>query len=80
MNKSELVNRLQETSFLKDHSKKKVTEFVDHFFNIIATEVAYDEVVSIPGFGKFYKFTSSTTGKKSPKFVAFKDFKESVQG
>ena len=78
MNKPELASKLQKSGLLKDHSKKDIIEFIDQFFNIIAAEVAYDETVSIPGFGKFYKFTSSTTGKKSPKFLAFKDFKESV--
>lgn len=78
MNKPELISQLQQTDLLKTASKTAIAEFLDTFCTIIVNEVANGADVSIPGFGKFYQFTSSTSGKKSPKFAAFKDFKESI--
>lgn len=78
MNKQALITELQQTDLLGSATKKGISEFLDTFFNIIINEVAEGSEVSIPGFGKFYRFTSSTTGKQFAKFKAFKDFQDNV--
>ena len=76
MNKSALIERILE--FDNFETKKQATEFYEDFFDIIKDAVISGDKVTIPGFGKFEKFTSSTTGKHKPKFTAFADFKDAV--
>lgn len=79
INKQALVNELMLQDIFANQSKTKVTEFVEDFFDLIANHVIAGNEVSIPGFGKFYKYTSTVDATKvTPKFKAFKDFKEAM--
>ncbi len=76
LNKAELISRIAE--FDNFDTKKQAGEFLEDIIGLIQDTVIAGGEVSIAGFGKFEKFTSSTTGRKKPKFTAFKDFKDAV--
>lgn len=63
-------------------TKKLAGELVDDIISFIQSNVASGNEVSIAGFGKFHKFARTAegepTGKFTPKFTAYKDFKASV--
>lgn len=76
INKKELINRLYEYDMFE--TKKQAGEFLEDFVDMIKTEVTNSNSISIPGFGKFENFTREN-GTKTPKFRAFKTFKDAVK-
>ena len=78
INKDALVDKLQLLDIFADKSKKVTKEFIEDFFNLLATEVIEGNTVSIPGFGKLEPYTKQD-GSLKPKFTAFTAFKEAVK-
>ena len=82
LNKPALVEQLLLHDVFADASKKQITEFVEDFFALLHDTVVTGGEVSIPGFGKFYKYANTkdgaATGKFTPKFTAFQAFKDAV--
>lgn len=78
INKKELVSRLQLMDAFANATKTATTQFVEDFFNLIASEVVAGNDVSIPGFGKFEAYEKQD-GSLKPKFTAFTAFKEAVK-
>lgn len=76
INKQELINRIHE--YDNFDTKKQAGEFLDDILSLIEDTIIAGGEVSIAGFGKFEKFTSSTTKKSKPKFTAFGKFKAAV--
>ena len=76
-NKDSFVEDLSLQDVFENASKKRPTEFVEDFFSNIMTRVAEGDEVTIPGFGKFEKYTLAS-GRVKPKFTAFTDFKAAV--
>ena len=76
INKAELINRIAEYDMFE--TKKQAGEFLADILTLIEDIVVEGGEVNIAGFGKFTKFTSSTTGKSKPKFTAFTSFKDKV--
>ena len=59
-------------------SKAQVEAVLRFTFDTIANHVIAGDEVALPGFGKFSKFTSSTTERSKPKFQGAKAFKDAV--
>ena len=78
INKDGLVDKLQLMDAFANSSKKVTKEFLEDFFDLIATEVIAGNTVSIPGFGKIAPFEKQD-GSLKPKFTAFTAFKEAVK-
>ncbi len=78
INKEGLVDYLQTHEAFAESSKKATREFIEDFTDFIAEAVAAGDTVSIAGFGKFEPYTSTTSGKTSPKFRTFKAFDDKV--
>lgn len=82
LNKQLMVEQLMLQDIFANATKKAVTEFVEDFFDMIKTNVIAGNEVSIPGFGKFYKYAKTKEGKLTgaftPKFSAFTDFKDAI--
>lgn len=78
INKPALVEELSLYDVFSDTSRKDITLFVESFFDLIATHVKNGNEVSIPGFGKFSRYTKQD-GTFKPKWSAFKEFKDSVK-
>ena len=74
------LDKLTEQVMLHDTfantSKAKVKDTLRFIFDTIIENTTADIETKIPGFGKFTKFTSSTSGKSSPKFRPSKTFTE----
>ena len=79
INKPALVEELYLMTIFENASKSQVTQFIENFFDIIAAHVTNGDEVTIPGFGKFERYTKQD-GTYKPKFTAFKDFKDAVKG
>jgi nucleoid DNA-binding protein len=75
--KTELVEDLLLQDLFASTTKKAVTELIEDIFISITEQVAQGSEVSIPGFGKFI-VKELKSGKRVPKFVAFKDFKDAI--
>ena len=78
INKPALVEEISLYYVFANASKKDITRFVEAFFDLIAGKVVQGDEVSIPGFGKFSRFTKQD-GTFKPKFTAFTSFKDSVK-
>lgn len=83
LNKQSLIEFIADYNFYGDKdvpvkTKKVSAEFLEDFLDLIQSEVVNGGEVSIPGFGKFSKFTSPVTEKSKPKFTAFARFKDIV--
>lgn len=80
LNKQSIVDLVAEYDCIP--TKKLAAELVDDIISLIQSNVIAGNEVSIAGFGKFYKFAKTAdgkpTGKFTPKFTAFKDFKDAV--
>ncbi len=77
-NIKDLTNDLMLHTAFDKTSKAQVEDVLRSLFTTIADRVIAGDSVHIPGFGKFEKFESSTTGRKKPKFSGAKAFKEAV--
>ena len=77
--KTNLIEDLLLHEVFGDSTKTQVKEFVEDFFGIIENKVIAGDEVAISGFGKFEKFTRQN-GVHKPKFTAFKDFQDAVNG
>ena len=75
LNKEALAVEIGLHEIFGNISKTKTKEFIEDFFDTIATQVAEGNTVSIAGFGKFTPFTR-TNGETVPKFYAFQAFKD----
>lgn len=80
INKKALAEELALQDVFAELPKYKVEQFVEDFFSLLSTRVIAGDEVAIPGFGKFSKFTSSTSGRHKPKFTPAKAFKEAMNG
>ena len=58
--------------------KSHVEDVIRSLFTAITDHIVADNEVAIPGFGKFSKFTSSTTGNKKLKYSQAKAVKDAV--
>ena len=76
-NKAALAERIYE--FDNFSTKKQATEFVEDILRLIKDEVAEGNEVSLAGFGKFEQYKLAS-GVIKPKFSAFTDFKNAVNG
>ena len=74
--KADLIDALALHNDLE--TKAEAGRILEFITETITAQVAEGNDVNIAGFGKFYKFTSSTTGKVKPKFNAAKAFKDAV--
>lgn len=77
-NIKDLTNDMMLHTAFEKASKSQVEDVLRTVFATIADRVTAGDSVHIPGFGKFEKFESSTTGRKKPKFSGAKAFKEAV--
>lgn len=77
-NIKDLTNDIMLHTAFDKTSKAQVEDVLRSLFTTIADRVIAGDSVHIPGFGKFEKFESSTTGRKKPKFSGAKAFKEAV--
>jgi len=77
-NIKDLTNDIMLHTAFDKTSKAQVEDVLRSLFATIADRVVAGDSVHIPGFGKFEKFESSTTGRKKPKFSGAKAFKEAV--
>ena len=77
-NIKDLTNDMMLHTAFEKASKSQVEDVLRTVFTTIADRVTAGDSVHIPGFGKFEKFESSTTGRKKPKFSGAKAFKEAV--
>ena len=59
-------------------SKAQVESVLRHLLTTIADHVVSGDEIALAGFGTFKPFTSSTSGKKKPKFTAAKAFKDAI--
>ena len=75
--KSDLVNDLALHDLFANASKRKVTEFVEDYLQIITDKVAAGDEVAIANFGKFSKYIRQN-GQAKPKFTAYGEFKSAV--
>ena len=78
INKKVIVEELALQDFFAEAPKYKIEQFVEDFFQSLADKVIAGDEVAIPGFGKFAKFTTSTTGKHKPKFTPYGEFKAAM--
>ena len=78
LNIKDLTNEISLHTALADVSKAQVEDILRTVFSTISTKVIAGDAVAIPGFGKFESYTSSTSGKKSPKFRPSSVFKDAV--
>jgi len=79
LNKDAIVAELELQDIFANATKTQIKEFVEDFFDSIATKVANGDEVAIAGFGKFENYTRQN-GAHKPKFTPFKEFKEAVEG